>query len=303
MKFLYWNINNQPSPFEDSLKKLITDKEIDVLILSENKLLSDKKILKDTNFVAVELKLNNSKSKWVKVYYKKNDDYKITHHNEHTEVDEDDEKMENSIVDTNRQVNRIQVFKISGKIPDTYFACIHFPSKLYHDEITHLQVVPNYKEKIHSLTQNSNRLFIVGDFNMNPFDYGMVEPLGFFAHNNRELITTETQIKHGRNNIIYYNPSWTLLGDFVNKADYKENNRSGGSFFYKEKKSRCLYWHLIDQIIMRKPLIDEFISEDLEIIEEEAIKEEIKKDKIKGVNKIDHFPLKFSFKFKNKDNE
>lgn len=303
MKFLYWNINNMPSPFENSLKKLVTDKEIDVLILSENKLLSDEKILKETNFVSVDLKLNNNIWKWINVYYKKNEDYKITHHSEYTEINAEDDETENSFPKRNKQVNRIQVFKISGKIQDTYFACIHFPSKLYHDEITHLQLIPNYKEKIHSLTLNSNRLFIVGDFNMNPFDYGMVEPLGFFAHNNRELVTTETQFKHGKNNIVYYNPSWTLLGDFVNKSEYKQNSRSGGSFFYKEKKSRCLYWYLIDQIIMRKSLIDEFVSEDLEIIEEDTLKDEIIKEKKKGDNKIDHFPLKFSFEFKNIVNE
>jgi exonuclease III len=301
MKFLYWNINNQPSPFEDQLKSLINDKIIDVLILSENKLISDDKLINDIGFVPVELKLNNSKSRWVQVFYRKNDDYEITHFNEHTEVDEDD--LTNAETDEIKQVNRVQVFKISGKVIDTFFACIHFPSKLYHDDITHLQIVPNYKEKIHSLTLNSKRLFIVGDFNMNPFDYGMVEPQGFFAHNNRELITSDTKTKFGRSNTMYYNPSWTLLGDFVNKSEYKANNRSGGSFYYKEKKSRCLYWHLIDQIIMRHSLIDEFVSEELEIIEDETLKNELIKDKVKGINKVDHFPLKFSFNFKNKDNE
>jgi len=232
MKFLYWNINNQPSPFEETLRKLITDNAIDVLVLSENKLIPDDLLLTDTDFLSVPLNQNNKKSKWVKVYYKKNDDYKITHHTEYTELENEDEE---TLPISNKKVNRIQIFKISGNIDDTYFACIHFPSKIYHDEITHLQVVPNYKEKIHSLTQNSKRLFIFGDFNMNPFDVGMVEPLGFFAHNNRELITTETQFKHGRQNILYYNPSWSLLGDYINKMNYEDNKRSGGSFFIGKK--------------------------------------------------------------------
>lgn len=289
MKFLYWNINNQPSPFESVLKKVLSDRAFDVCILAENKSISDEVMVKDTDFVAVKLQVNNSVKKWVSVYYRKNDDYKITHHTEY--IEEDDER--HSVIHSRRQVNRIQVFKISGKVPDTYFACIHFPSKLYHDEVTHLQIIPNYKEKIHSLTQYSTRLFIVGDFNMNPFDLGMIEPMGFFAHNNRELVTTETRFKFGNDHVMYYNPCWTLLGDYVNKAKYETHKRRGGSFFFEEKQSRRLYWYLIDQIIMRKSLIDEFVSEDLEIIEDAEITEIFSSN----ANTIDHLPLQLSFKF------
>ena len=51
---------------------------------------------------------------------------------------------------------------------------------------------------------------------------------------------------------------------------------------------------------MRKSLINEFVSEDLEIIENEFIKTEILREPKKNENKIDHFPLKFSFNFKTK---
>ena len=295
VKFLFWNINNVSSPFEKEIDKIVKDNNIDVLVLSENEKIPTSNILKNTDFVSVDLKLDNGKSKWIQVFYKKNDNYVITHHNEYTEL-EDENCNGNS---KKRKVNRIQVFKISGKIPDTYFACIHFPSKLYHDEITHLQIVPNYKEKVHSLTLNSKRIFIVGDFNMNPFDLGMVEPTGFFAHNNREVVNRESQLKYGATSILYYNPSWTLLGDFVNNKSHQESSRMGGSYYFKEQKSRCLYWHLIDQLIMRKTLIEEFVSEDLQIIEKESIVEEVKKDKICGANKIDHFPLQFSYEFQN----
>ena len=299
MRLIYWNINNQIPPFQDKLKTLIVDKDIDVLILSENKKISDSELTKDTDFISVPLSVNNKKIRWINVYYKKNDNYKITHHTEYTEEEEVESKT-GSTKTKKRQVNRVQIFKISGNIPDTYFACIHFPSKLYHDDITHLQIVQNYINKIHNATTDTDRLFIVGDFNMDPFDYAMVEPKGFNAHNNRELVTTDSQLKFGTHNKLYYNPSWTLLGDFVNKMDYTKNKRTGGSFFYKDKVSRNLYWHLIDQIIMRKSIIDEFISDDLEIIENEDLKTELLKVKTKGENKIDHFPLKFSFNLKTK---
>ena len=301
MKFLYWNINNQQIPFEEKLKELLSDKEIDVLILSENRNITDSKLTLDTDLVTVPLFLNNSKLKWINVYYRKNDNYQITHFHEFTEIEYDEDNVTDGLKKGNtRQVNRIQIFKISGNIPDTFFACIHFPSKLFHDEITHLQIVQNYISKIHNATNVADRLFVVGDFNMDPFDYAMVEPKGFNAHNNRDLVVSDTKFKFGSHNILYYNPSWTLLGDFVNKLDYSKHKRTGGSFYFKKKISRSLYWHLIDQIIMRKSLINEFVSEDLEIIENEFIKTEILREPKKDENKIDHFPLKFSFNFKTK---
>ncbi len=71
MKFLYWNINNQQIPFEEKLKELLSDKEIDVLILSENRNITDSKLTLDTDLVTVPLFLNNSKLKWINVYYRK----------------------------------------------------------------------------------------------------------------------------------------------------------------------------------------------------------------------------------------
>ncbi len=290
MRFLYWNINNQNEPFQDRLKNILAEHDIDVLILSENKNISDDKITTNTNFTAVELLLENKVKRWINVYYLDNKGFKITHFTEYIEQKRDELGIE-------RSVNRVQIFKISGNFPDTYFASVHFPSKLNHDEITHLQLVSNYIQKINNPIIPSSRLFIVGDFNMNPFDLAMVEPNGFNAHNNRELVEVDVKLKYGNKNILYYNPCWTLLGDFVNKSKYLESKRSGGSFFYEGVGSRPLYWYLIDQIIMRKALIDEFVSEDLEIIENIDVREELLQKNNKGG--IDHFPLKFSFNFKN----
>jgi len=218
LKFLYWNINNKSSPFEDEVRRLVDDNGIDVLILSENENIPASTVL-GNDFNAVDLKLDNGAKKWVQVFYKTSVSYRITHHSEYTELE--DEGGNGTVFP--KKVNRIQVFKISGGVVDTYLACVHFPSKLHHDEITHLQLVPNYKDKVHSLTQNSKRLFIVGDFNMNPFDYGMVEPTGFYAHNHRELVSVETHKRLGDHRTLYYNPSWTLLGDYINQQTYGDS--------------------------------------------------------------------------------
>jgi hypothetical protein len=131
---------------------------------------------------------------------------------------------------------------------------------------------------------------------MNPFDLGMIEPTGFFALNNRDLLTTDYKWKFGGKEILYYNPCWTLLGDYATTG-LDTQKRSGGSYYYEDSKSRCLYWYLIDQIILRKSLISEFISDSLKIGENAELLETITQKKIKGEKKLDHFPLTISFNF------
>jgi hypothetical protein len=169
-----------------------------------------------------------------------------------------------------------------------------------------MELVPKYKRKVHSVAGKQNRLFIVGDFNMNPFDAGMVQPSCFFTHHNREMIDVDEKKYQTINEKLYYNPCWSLLGDFAADKSYDRGKRTGGSIFFKEQKSKPLHWYLIDQIILRKPLIEEFDSKYLKIVEKDYLVEEVLKPKIKvgGVlqPKLDHLPLRFSFTFKAKNN-
>lgn len=286
INFLFWNYN-LGNGF--NLKKLLEEFKIDVLILAENSSLNLKQIF-DNDFIAVPLEANNKVHRWIQVFYRNNSQFKISHHTEYTEIEESDKILKDWEQSATKKVNRIQVFRMNGNIEPTFFACVHFPSKLYHDENTHLQCVPAYKDKVLKLTDHAERLFIVGDFNMNPFDLGMVEPAGFFAYNNKELLENDPILKYNDYRIQFYNPCWALLGDFFLDVDLKIKNRTGGTFYYQPKLSRAYQWHLIDQIILRKALINEFSPSELKVID----------DRFKLDNSIDHYPLKFSFNLKEK---
>jgi len=187
------------------------------------------------------------------------------------------------------------LFEIRSQQTTTLFACIHFPSKLYHDEETHSEIVPVYKNKIHALAGRNKRIFVVGDFNMNPFDKGMVQPTCFNSFHNRLLVNKDTMPHIAGAQRLYYNPCWTLMGDFISARTYDDSKRMGGTQHFLEKKSRKFYWYLIDQIIMAKELINDFISESLVIIEEKYFVDELLKPKIKNIPKLDHLPICFSF--------
>ena len=91
VNFLFWNIGNLSSPFEDDIEKVVTDNNIDILILAESDKISSSIIIQKTGFTEVDLQLKNRNKKWVQVFYKTNDDFKITHKSEYTEIEEDDE--------------------------------------------------------------------------------------------------------------------------------------------------------------------------------------------------------------------
>ncbi len=195
---------------------------------------------------------------------------------------------------------------MSGTIEDTFFAFIHFPSKLHQDEMSQWQVVEPYKRSIHNLT-NNNRVIIVGDFNMNPFDLGMTEPRGFYAQNNISTTKINAHFAHGISEFMYYNPCWTLLGDFYLGHENKALKRQGGSHYFNKQLARNIKWHILDQIIFRKSLFDEFIKEELKIIETDewvdqltASFEKKKKKKENGEVVLDHLPLQFAFDVKTK---
>lgn len=287
IKFIHWNLNRILNDLKDDVINIIKDYDVVVLVeCSDEMLHSIKDALK---LDKVEFSKISKLKKWVYVLYKENLEYKITHH---TEIIDDNIKA------NYRDQNRVQVFKISGKLVNTYFAVLHFTSKSQTDEIKQFNLARNYKNKIHDLTFNNDRIFIVGDFNMNPFDLGMISPYAFFSHNNQELLENDKRYVDKKLRPIYYNPCWALLGDFITRSSYADSKRTGGSYYFESGLSRDYRWSILDQVIMRKSLLEEFECKDLEIIEnEDLVKNHIKRIDIKE-GRIDHLPLKFTFNFK-----
>ncbi len=61
------------------------------------------------------------------------------------------------------------------------------------------------------------RTLIVGDFNLNPFDDGMIFPSGFGAMMTKGLVR-KTREAHDRYSGRFYNPIWARLGREVEGA-------------------------------------------------------------------------------------
>jgi hypothetical protein len=177
------------------------------------------------------------------------------------------------------------------------FGIVHFPSKLFSDNYDQLQKAFEYKKCIDMLAERYNqRAIVAGDFNVSPFDPIMTESSGFFAISNRNKVEDRFVQRNLRRVLPFYNPTWSLYGyyDFHTKSE-----KPSGSFYYsKSFIPKKLDWHLIDQVILTKKLVNNFSHENFWILTTPDILKEVSTDaeSRKEKNLLDHLPLYFELK-------
>ncbi|AJH72789.1 hypothetical protein BC30048_4154 [Bacillus cereus] len=169
----------------------------------------------------------------------------------------------------------------AGKI---MFGFTHFFSKSMKDENDY---VSKTGRLIHLIEDKESEIqsdytVLAGDFNMNPFEKGMLQggclhafPTVFEAKKNKRKLDEE-EYK------FFYNPMWKYFGG---------NGEVLGTYYTTPTHTYGLYWNIFDQVLYRPSLMEMF--EDVEI-----------KTKIKGRNLIennkilvsDHLPIYFKIK-------
>lgn len=102
-----------------------------------------------------------------------------------------------------------------------------------------------------------DRTFAIGDFNMNPFELGMVDELGFNA---KMTVRCAETGRRGQSNDVpnsFYNPMWGLFGDRTKGAP--------GTFFHESRTSGFHGWNMLDQVLVRPSAVPWF--RDVDILE------------------------------------
>lgn len=141
-------------------------------------------------------------------------------------------------------------------------AFVHFPSKLNAGETELLIEATKLKSSIEEaecLSRN-NKVVVVGDFNMNPFEQGMTVAASLQAVSCRKVaLTKNSRIVYGTRYSMFYNPTWNLFGDAEEPS---------GTYYYDRGGQEVLYWNMFDQVIIRPSLIQYFVHESLKIIKD-----------------------------------
>lgn len=134
------------------------------------------------------------------------------------------------------------------------------------------------------------RTVLVGDFNMLPSEDGMVDAYGFGA-----MMTKDLARKRSRDTLDgrprFYNPMWGRMGDMTEGPP--------GTFYYRKPGLTNVYWHLLDQVLVRPELIDAFVGPSLQVLDRafgpsgeiELIRETPKHSRL---TVSDHLPILFA---------
>ena len=102
------------------------------------------------------------------------------------------------------------------------------------------------------------RVIVVGDFNLNPHDDGMVFPSAFGAMTSKNLVKKQA-IRHGDRSARLYNPMWNLLGG-------QDRDEPRGTFYWPSHRPFNLYWNCPDQVLVGHDLLDQFPDNQLRIL-------------------------------------
>ena len=102
-------------------------------------------------------------------------------------------------------------------------------------------VIQREKERRH------RRTVLVGDFNMNPFDKGIVAAGGLHAVMTRDIARKDERMVAARSYPFLYNPMWGCFGD-------RTEGPPGSHYFLGKHVS--YFWNLYDQVMLRPALMD-----------------------------------------------
>ncbi|MBX7045085.1 MAG: hypothetical protein K1X86_04530 [Ignavibacteria bacterium] len=173
------------------------------------------------------------------------------------------------------------------------FLALHYQTKLYWSDYSQNSHVTSIKDYIEIIEENTNNIntILCGDFNMNPFDKGMVQNYGIHGvmdkrilYKYKNFITIDS-----KKYLYFYNPMWSFLGDLGKGAP--------GTYFYSINQPVNYYWNIFDQVLIREPLIKYFDEDFLDIITRiedlDLIDAVMNKYKKKYRNMSDHLPIKF----------
>lgn len=260
MNLLFWNINKKPLAGE--IESLCDCYDVDVLILAEN-IMQDAEllpVLNENNVRTFIAPFNPSK----KIsFYTRIHAFELVHDNDYW----------GSI---RKLVHPLGV--------DILLVAVHIPSKLHLDEKEQAAISTRIANEVdkRELEQGHTHTIVIGDFNMNPFEAGLVSADGFHGVMDKQIALKRSRTVLGVEKKFFYNPMWSRLGD--------DSEGCAGTYYYNPSNMVNYFWNAFDQVLIRPSLLACFNQNNLKVID--AIEEMslIRNGKISN-DFSDHLPL------------
>ncbi|MGO9117708.1 MAG: hypothetical protein ACLQPD_08865 [Desulfomonilaceae bacterium] len=236
--FLFWNLNRKP--IQTLVSRLAGRYEVDVILLAECSI-TPTVLLKELN--------QNATASYH--YVPQLGCTKIQIFTRFSR------RFIRAVYETDRLT--VRHLKLPG-LTDVLLAVTHFISKMHwseHDQGLECGPLAESIRKTETKVGHS-RTILVGDFNMNPFEFGVVSAGGLHAVMSRWDAEREERIVQSKRYPFFYNPMWSLLGD--------ASIGPPGTYYYNDSAHNVLFWNMFDQVLVRPALLDRFHNVDLEVL-------------------------------------
>lgn len=130
------------------------------------------------------------------------------------------------------------------------FVGLHLGSKLHQKSESQAVGSSEIMHEIRSVEERlgHTRTFLVGDFNMNPYEAGMIGSTGFHALSSKSTTRNIYREVEGKKYRFFFNPMWGKFGDGAATAY--------GTYRYLKSEHVCQEWHIFDQVLLRPSIMD-----------------------------------------------
>jgi len=103
------------------------------------------------------------------------------------------------------------------------------------------------------------RSIVLGDFNANPFESPIASASGMHAVISRAIAQSDPRRMLNQSYPYFYNPMWNLYGD-------EPLSSAPATYYYRGSDPHELYWHMLDQVLIRPSLLNRFDFGALDIV-------------------------------------
>jgi hypothetical protein len=193
----------------------------------------------------------------------------------------------------------IVVRRVSPPIGFDYtFIGLHMRSKLFQDPADQPFAAVRLRKLIDDMEARAGhrRTVIVGDFNMDPFEQGVVAADGLHAVMTRKIALGTHRTVDGEQRYFFYNPMWSHFGDRLPSPP--------GTYFHGASGQTSYFWHMFDQILVRPELLPFFDDESVKIITQIGRRSLLNKDGVPDkATASDHLPLVFDLSVEKGQND
>lgn len=271
INFLFWNTGTKQNCLEE-ISNLAEKNHVDILILAENRAPAAELLL-SLNRNSTEFYPEHPRSQCEKIRV-----FTKFHYN---------------FIEPIFETPRYSIRKLTSPLfSDVNLICVHLPDSMNNTLESRSEVASLLKTKIDEIEQQQKHknTIVVGDFNMNPFDPGLVKANGLHAVMSTEIARNISRTVTNIDYEYFYNPTWSLFGDIGNKIP--------GSYYYKRAELVCYHWNIFDQVLIRPSLIKAFDKTSIKFLHHDGYKKIITRDGNPNKQKYsDHLPLFFTFNF------